>query len=242
MDALLEKVRAFELYSNRKARVNWDTTEVQPRLGYFLGREYGAIYYANRKPVSPTNVTYRPHTVLRDLWEMSHYLDLRQILGDVQDPDRTNPVFSNAHQHSADYCTAITLMSLPTFFMETQLLQEQARAQIRSLLAVYKQHRTAMLGGIVHPIGKRPDGGQFTGFQCHLAAEQTGYLTLFREIDCPDAMGYFDLAQLPSDATLQLTDLLTGDCSTVTLDAGHLPMVIDKAADFRFMRYVVKDC
>ncbi|MFG0247665.1 MAG: hypothetical protein ACF8OB_02170, partial [Phycisphaeraceae bacterium JB051] len=85
LDALLAKVRAFELYANRKTRVNWDTTEVSPRLGYFLGREYGAIYYANRKPVFPANVVYRPHSVLRDLWELATYLDLRQILGDVQD-------------------------------------------------------------------------------------------------------------------------------------------------------------
>jgi hypothetical protein len=97
LDRLLEKVRAFELYAGRKTRVNWDTTEVNPRLGYFLGREYGAIYYANRKPMCPPNVVYRPHTVLRDLWELSTYLDLRQILGDVQDPRATDPVLSDVN-------------------------------------------------------------------------------------------------------------------------------------------------
>lgn len=33
LDRLLAKVRAFELYSKRQARMNWDTTEVNPRRG-----------------------------------------------------------------------------------------------------------------------------------------------------------------------------------------------------------------
>lgn len=239
MDGLLEKVRAFELYSKRQVRVNWDTTEVNPRLGYFLGREYGAIYYANRKPVCPPNVVYRPHTVLRDLWELATYMDLRQILGDVQDPQRTNPDFSNAHEHSAGYCTAITLMSLPTFFMETQLLSVEARDQIRPLLDVYKQHRSHMLKGMVHPIGTMPDGAQFTGFQCHIASDQAGYLTLFRELDCPEKQGVFELVGLPANATLTLTNLMSGDKQTATLNASSLTYDIDTAADYRFLRYEV---
>lgn len=237
LDRLIEKVRAFELYSDRNTRVNWDTTEVNPRLGYFLGREYGAIYYANRKPMSPPSVVYRPHTVLRDLWEMALYIDIRQILGDVQDPRKTNPAFSNANLHSSAYCTAITLMSLPTFFMETQLLEQACRDQIRPLLKVYKQHRADMLKGMVHPIGKRPDGSQFTGFQCHLADSQSGYLTLFRELDCSQEQGTFELVGLPGDAQLKLTNLLTGDTQTATLCDGNFTVQISQSADYRFCYY-----
>ncbi len=237
LDALLAKVRAFALYADHKTRVNWDTTEVNPRLGYFLGREYGAIYYANRKPMCPPNVVYRPHMVLRDLWELATYLDLRQILGDVQDPRATDPVLSNASEHSAAYCTAITLMSLPTFFMETHTLDPADRKPVADLLKVYKKHRTDMLAGMVHPIGDCPDGSSFTGFQCHHASSQSGYLTLFRELDCPQAQGQWALVGLPNDAKLKLTDLLTGQSRDRALVDGQLTLSLETPADFRFMHY-----
>jgi hypothetical protein len=237
LDELLAKVRAFELYSKRNTRVNWDTTEVCPRLGYFLGREYGAIYYANRKPVWPPNVVYRPHTVLRDLWELSTYLDLRQILGDVQNPRKTNPVLSNAQKYSATYCAAITLMSLPTFFMETRTLDQRDRQPIAQLLAVYKQHRDTMLQGMVHPIGSRPDGSCFTGFQCHNTSTKSGYLTLFRELDCSDMQGELHLVDLSDSVRLRLTNLLTNETIEQQVHNGQLNAVIQQAPDFRFYHY-----
>ena len=237
LDGLLAKVRAFELYSDHQTRVNWDTTEVNPRLGYFLGREYGAIYYANRKPMCPPNVVYRPHTVLRDLWEMATYMDIRQILGDVQDARKTNPAFSNANQYSAGYCTAITLMSLPTFFMETHTFDQACRDQIRPILKAYKQHRSDMLKGMVHPIGQTPDGSQMTGFQCHITHCNCGYLTLFRELDCQESEADFELVGLPADSNLKLTDLLTGQSHMTTLNNAKLHLHMDQPADFRFYSY-----
>ncbi|MFG0250411.1 MAG: hypothetical protein ACF8OB_16115 [Phycisphaeraceae bacterium JB051] len=176
---------------------------------------------------------------MRDLWELSIYLDLRQILGDVQDPRATDPVLSNACEHSAAYCTAITLMSLPTFFMETHTLDPADRKPVADLLNVYKQHRSAMLDGMVHPIGDRPDGSRFTGFQCHHASTQSGYLTLFRELDCPQSQGQWDLVGLPNHAKLKLTDLLTGQSSEAMLDDGQLTLSLESAADFRFIRYEI---
>lgn len=237
IDELIEKVRQFELYTNHQAMINWDTTEVDARLGYFYGREYGGIYFANRKPVLPYNATYRPHTVLRDLWDLSAYVEVRQFLGVIQDPQATNPKLSNAHEYSMGYCAAIGLVSLPTFFMETHLLSEDARTQLRPLIKAFKEHRPAMHQGMMHPIGPKPDGMQMTGFQCHDDQTNSGYLMLFRELECESAKGPFELVNLSDNAILKLTNLLTDQEQTVMLEDGQLTVDIENAADYRFMRY-----
>ena len=237
IDELVGKVREFELYTNHQAMINWDTTEVDARLGYFYGREYGGIYFANRKPVIPYNVTYRPHTVLRDLWELSAYVEVRQFLGVIQDPEATNPRMSNANQYSMGYCAAIGLVSLPTFFMETHLLSEESRTQLRPLIKAFKEHRPAMHQGMMHPVGQKPDGMQMTGFQCHDEKNSSGYLMLFRELECESAQGQFDLVNLPANAKLKLTNLLTGEDQIAVLEKGQLTINIENAADYRFMRY-----
>jgi hypothetical protein len=79
IDALVDKVRAFVGYTGHTVRVNWDVTENPPWYGYFLAREYGLLYLENRKPVWPLSTVYRPHTVLRDTWQLARYIGLNQI-------------------------------------------------------------------------------------------------------------------------------------------------------------------
>ena len=57
--------------------------------------------------------------MLRDLWQLSRYINVRKIQGSVQNIDRVNQQLSDAPLHTHDYCVAITLMSTPLFFQQT---------------------------------------------------------------------------------------------------------------------------
>jgi hypothetical protein len=237
IDALMTKVRDFVRWTGHRVRINWDVTENPPRYGYFFAREYGPIYLENRKPAHPRSAVYRPHTVLRDLWQASKYLNLHRIQGSIQNIDRVDRDFSDAHLHSHQYATAIALMSIPLFFTETKYYSDQAREQIRSLLAIYKAHRTDIYRGIVHPIGDKPDNHSWCGFQCHLETENRGYMTVFRELCNSDAKRSIRLARVSGKA-IQLTDLLTGQSWEVPVsEDGSIALEIAQTPQFLFLQY-----
>jgi hypothetical protein len=234
---LIRKIRAFVLYTGHRVRVNWDVTENQARFGYYLGREYGTIYLENRKDCCPEWVVYKPHTVLRDIWQVSRYLTANRFQASVQNIDRVDPAHSDGPAHSHAYCVAITLMATPLFFQETRHYSAAARTEVRDLLAVYKQHREAIYGGTVHPIGSKPDNRSWTGFQCILPGSDAGYLTIFREIGNPEPSCALSLHHV-AGATLACTDLRTKQTWHAQADAvGKVQFEIPTAPDFRFLRY-----
>lgn len=240
LDELIRKVRAFVQWTGHHVRVNWDLTENTPRFGYFFAREYGPVYLENRKPRRPPSAVYRPHTVLRDLWQIAHYLNLHRFQCTIQDVARVDPGRSDAHLHSQQYAVAAALMGLPLFFLETKLLTAEARRQVRELLAVYLQHRAAMFGGLVDPVGDCPDNASWTGFHCHEPGADSGYLMLFRERlnEQPErsiALG------VPPRRRLRVTDLVSGVASPVEADTnGAMALTIDEAPAFRFLHYVAE--
>ncbi len=237
IEALMRKVRDFIAWTGHRVRVNWDVTENAARYGYFFAREYGPIYLENRKPVRPPSVVYRPHTVLRDLWQAAKYLNLHRFQCTIQNVDRVDRQRSDAHLHSHGYATAIALMGVPLLFQELKYLSKQARDDIRRLLGVYKAHREAIYRGIVHPLGAKPDNARWSGFQCHLDDDTGGYLLIFRERCNTEATGTLDLGWV-RPGTLALTDLLTGRRRQAPVGRdGAVTFRIDRAPGFGFLRY-----
>lgn len=239
VDEVMKAVREFIKYTGHKAQVNWDVTENSPRVGYFFAKEYGCIYLENRKPES-YNV-YIPYLVLRDLWQLSKYINLNKVQCTVQNIDRVDPKASDAHLYSHQYCVAITLMGIPIFFQETHLYSQAAREKIKSILRVYKEHRKRIFKGYVFPIGSKPDNKSWTGFQCHIFEEKAGYLLIFRELHNREDTKAIRLKFI-SNTSLKLKDLLR-KTETVVKVAGDGKVVfkIEKPADFRFYQYEVLD-
>ncbi len=237
IDDLIDKVRALVLGRQHHLRINWDLTEVDARYGYFFAREFGCIYLENRKPALPVTVVYRPGTVLRDLWQISRYCNLLKFQGSIQNIDTVDKRFSDAGAYTHAYCTAIALMSTPLFFCETHLYSDEARAEIRPLLAAYKKVRKDIYRGLVHPIGDKPDGASWTGFECELPGEGWGIFTLFREPANRETTYVYRLPHL-AGKTLRMENLINGNRWNATVDEGGLAsFLIEVPGDFRFLVY-----
>lgn len=238
LQALMDKARAFIAGTGHTVRINWDLTEVCARYGYFFAREYGHIFLENRKPVVPKCTTYKPHTVLRDLWQLSKYVNLLKFQGSVQNVDRVNRGLSDAWMHSHDYCLAITLMSTPLFFQQTFYYDEPARQQLRPLLKVYKEHREAIYRGIVYPIGDKPDNASWTGFQSHDAETGVSFLSVFRELNNDQPKATLRLHWM-NGQPLKLTNLMTGESWETESGAnGEVTFTIDGVPGYLFLRCV----
>ena len=236
---IMNKVRNFVQYTNHQVRMNWDVTEHPPRIGYFFGREYGNIYLENRKTMSPSNVVYIPHLVLRDAWELSKFNNLNKFQITVQNGDRCNKEVSDAHKHSADYLVAQTLMGSPIFFQETHYYSDQARELIKPLIKAYKAVRDEMYKGYIFPVGEMPDNKSWSGFQNYNPATGNGFLTVFRQINNEESEKSIAL-KFVADQELELTNLMTGKKQVLKADAdGAIKLAITKAADYRFYQYKV---
>jgi len=237
IDDLMHKTRTLVQKCNHALRVNWDLTEVCPRYGYFYAREFGCIYLENRKPVVPVRALYRPGTVLRDLWELSKYCNLLKFQGSVQNLEMVDHDLSDAGAYNQAYCTAIALMSSPLFFCETHFFKEPLRTEIRELLAVYKAVRNDLYQGMLFPIGHKPDGTQWTGFDCQSPDRKTGYLLLFREPWNTERRYTYTLPAV-AGCSLRVTDLLRDVSWEASVShAGELALVMESPCDWRFLSY-----
>lgn len=236
-ESMMAKTREFILHTGHKVRINWDTTEQPPRVGYFFAREYGNIYLANRKPRNPPNAVYIPWLVLRDTWHLSKYLNLNKFQITVQNVDRTDRTISDAHKHPHDYCLAQTLMGCPIFFQQTTLLSDEAKGMLKPLLNLYKKHRNAMYEGYVFPIGDVPDNAGISGFQNHNPDKGNGYLTIFRQLESKNDKAEIALKFL-ARKKIQIADLVSGETRKVDVpEDGKVEFSLPKAPGFLYLKY-----
>ncbi|MCX7016348.1 MAG: hypothetical protein NTW86_27965, partial [Candidatus Sumerlaeota bacterium] len=239
---LTTHARQFELHTNHVGRVNWDITHKDIRVGYYFAREYGNLFLENRRLPTANQKnrawnSYTPFLVLRDAWHVSQYVNLNKVQIDIMNTDLVDPKTSNAKAYGNSYAFAIAMMSSPLFFQETKFYSEEARAQLRPLIALYKKHRQQMAQGYVFPIGDEPDDASWTGFQTYNPETQSGYLTLFREIDNAETTRRVPLRFLDGKK-IQVEDLVTKDNHAIEVDAaGKADFQMDKPASFRFYRY-----
>ena len=222
--------------------INWDITGVQAKdQGFFYGREYGNLWLENQKQHLPDHTLYRPWRVLRDVWEVSHYVNLDQIQIAIQNPDREYEGNSDASEHSQGYCVAIGLMGSPNFFQELKYLKPHARTEIKGLLNIYKKVRPQMAEGIVYPIGHRPDNAQWTGFQNYNENTGISYLMIFRERLNKNSSAKLPLCFYQSQSRLHLTDLISGKTRDVILDnRSQIEFFIPETPGFQFLEVLPK--
>lgn len=237
LEQMIEKIRAYELYTNHKSKVNWDLTENASRFGYFWAKEYGCVYLENRKPKYPQHAVYVPYLVLRDLWHVSKYCNLNKFQGTIQNKDRVDKNKSDAYKYSYAYTTVIPLMSTPLFFQETQFYSKEALEIVKQIISAYKKERLSLYNSIVYPIGDEPDNAAWTGFQAHNTESEAGYITLFREINNDEDSRKIRLRFI-SNRTIKFTNILNGEGFDVKADKdGFVQFEIPQAGDFRFLKY-----
>lgn len=227
--------------TGRSVRVNWDVTESSPRCGYFWGREYGSVFLENRSATPGDCCLYQPWLVLRDAWHLSKYLNLNQIQVPVQNGRRIHPDAGDASLHSPAYLLAQTLMALPLFFQETQFYNDEDRAVLKPLIALYKEHRHAIAREFVFPVGEEPDNSSWSGFQSISEGRDRGYILLFRQIKNEESEKKISL-KFVSGECIQMRNLINQKtlCRSVG-PAGEVLFEIPTAPDFLFYRYEMTD-
>ena len=175
MTELLENVLGLDGTS-----VELDVT-AHERLGYLASAPYGTIFVENRYTAWSN---YYPHRTLRNLWMLSRYIPTSKLQMELINPELCADKYSEddpyCHRNfDIDYLFASVMFSNPLFWMETQFLSEKSRAELKSIIPIWKKHRAELTSADVRPIGEEPNGEALTGFAAECGDKL--HILLFRE-------------------------------------------------------------
>ena len=241
---LTQNVRNLIKHSGNKSVVNWDVTHKGLRVGYLFNREYGNLFLQNRRlqmdgRKKSSSHAYVPRRILKDQWLFAPYLNLNQMMFNVQTTELVLPEYSNASLYGDVYSFAIAMMSSPLFFTETWRYSTESRESMKQIIGIYKEHRNSLYKGYVFSLGERPNDYSWTGFQNYHPDKNIGYLILFRELLNEKEKESIQLKFLKNE-TIELEDLMSGEKTKIIVDEnGYTAFTIDKQASFRFYKYTI---
>lgn len=236
-------IRNFIKETGYSTQTSWCPEYDDQRYGWYSSaRECGPMYFQNIQNNLPTHLAYVPYITLRHHWMMSKYYNMNDLQAHWQNTSRTNPKYSDAHQHSQSYAAMSAFMAAPSCFMLTQLLQPEERDELRKTIGVYKENRKGIWENYVFPIGHEPNNASWTGFQIGDPENKTGYLMIFRELHNMENTKEISLKFL-RDKKIKITDLeKPADEKEIVVQAnGAITFAIPKAAGYKFLKYQVLD-
>ncbi|MBQ3234739.1 MAG: alpha-galactosidase [Clostridia bacterium] len=173
---ILSEIRAG---TDNKIKINMDITAGK-RYGYFYNREFGNLFLENRFAKART---YYPYRTLRNLWDLSKYVPSQRFQIEVVNVgsypesykgDKLAPI-----TYGQDYAFAVAMVANPLMWMEMQNLSDENKAKLKGIISAYKKERKELSECFIEPIGNRPSGIGFTGFNA--TGKDKGYLILFKE-------------------------------------------------------------
>ncbi len=218
--------------SQGKVGFDLDVT-AQVRPGYYGEIEVGPLFLENRYTDWHR---YWPHQTLRSLWMLAPWVDPARLRLEFLNPERNCALYEAdplaPSQWPAAYLFATVMFANPLAWMEVSNLSEALRRQMAPVVAVWKQHREAIFAGTIVPIGRPPDGTQWTGLAAVAQDGRSAYALVFRELNDQDEA---ELA-IPGLAAIGARcEVLSGEATT-SFAGGHLRVAMNASRQFALIR------
>ena len=209
------------------------TAEIRPG---FLGLpDVGPMFVENRYTLQPV---YWPHHTLKNLWDLAHLIDPVRLRMEFNNPDTNHDKYGGSPlchgKYRPDALFATVMAASPLAWMELSDVSERSVAALAPLVTTWKAERARWHGGVIHPVGNRPDGVAWTGFVSEAADGCGGYALLFRELNAAERFT-LDLAPIFGDRPLSVQGVIGGR-GRATLDGMHLMVSIPERLDFVWVK------
>lgn len=206
------------------------------RPGYFGSPCAGPIFVENRYT---SHAGWWPHQTLRNLWSLAQAVDPLRLRIEILDPLKHGDVYRSIHgddpllpeKWRGDTVFAIAMMASPLGWFEVSELMPETARTMRPLVARWKRERERMHGGIICPVGDRPDGLCWTGF-ASVATDGGGYVLLFRELDAREEYEFQTDGLFPRVMSVEVL----GGRGTVSPAGGKLRVRVPEKLDFIWLK------
>ena len=210
------------------------TAEIRPG---FLGLlDVGPMFVENRYTRKPI---YWPHHTLKNLWDLSHLIDPVRLRMEFNNPDTNHDNYGDSPlghgKYRPDALFATVMAASPLAWMELSDVSEKSIAALAPLVKTWKAERARWHGGVIHPVGNRPDGVSWTGFVSEAADGRGGYALLFRELNASEDFT-LDLAPIFGECRLKAESVIGGR-GKAALDGARLAVTIPEKLDFVWVKF-----
>ena len=156
----------------------------ETRMGYFGLPHAGPVFVENRYTDWRR---YYPHSTLRNLWMLTHYVDplrLRmEFLNNARNADKYGDDPLAPGRYSPAYLFATVMFASPLGWFEVSNLPADYIGEVSKLVALWKRHRDGIFAGPVIPIGDEPSGTSWTGFAAVAPDRRSAHVLAFRELN-----------------------------------------------------------
>jgi alpha-galactosidase len=156
------------------------------RYGYFGAPDCGTVFVENRYTDTDWN-KYWPHLTLRNLWQLSRYVDPMRLRMEFLNNRRNAEKYGDdplaPARYAPDTLFATVMFSNPLGWFEVSKLPEEYCQSVKALVSLWKKERANLFAGRILPIGNLPDGLSWTGFASVPRTSGPGYLLFFRELN-----------------------------------------------------------
>ena len=209
------------------------TAEIRPG---FLGLlDVGPMFVENRYTMNPV---YWPHHTLKNLWDLSHLIDPVRLRMEFNNPDTNHDKYGGSPlghgKYRPDALFATVMAASPLAWMELSDVSEKSVAALAPIVKTWKAERERWHGGVIHPVGSRPDGVAWTGFVSEAADGVGGYALLFRELNASERFT-LDLAPIFGDCPLNVEGVIGGR-GAAAIEGSCLTVSIPETLDFLWVK------
>lgn len=217
---------------------NLDTTN-NPRAGYFMFTEYGNIFLENRYTDWKN---YYPWLTLKNLWDLAAFVPTRKLQIEFLNIDRNKDKYPPEDRlapanYSYEYIFAIAMFANPLCWFEPSALSKEARHSFKRMITLYREISKELFDCDIYPVGDRPSGFSWTGFQAHNSDKNKGYFIIYREYNQGDRYTFKPL--FVRSQRLVLRNLMEEDDVLYFEDYGErgIEIHMEKENDFRIYEY-----
>ena len=209
------------------------TAEIRPG---FLGLlDVGPMFVENRYTKNPV---YWPHHTLKNLWDLAHLIDPVRLRMEFNNPDTNHDKYGGSPlchgKYRPDALFATVMAASPLAWMELSDVSGKSVTALASLVKTWKAERARWHGGVIHPVGGRPDGVAWTGFVSEAADGAGGYVLLFRELNASKRFT-LDLAPIFGDCPLKVEGVIGGR-GEAAIEGSRLSVAIPETLDFLWVK------
>jgi len=203
------------------------------RPGYFGALQVGPLFVENRYTDWGN---YWPHQTLRNLWQLSHWIDPKRLRMEFLNNTRNTHKYEGSPiapiKYSPSTLFATVMFSNPLGWFEVSNLPAQYIEELAPLVKIWKECREEMFSGDILPIGNAPDGIEYTGFISEPKESQSVYFLVFREMNDSDC---FELDVSRLGQQVKNAVVLFGD-GDIQVDGNCLKVVVNEKLGFVFGR------
>lgn len=226
-------VEYIDSKSKGEISFNFDIT-ANRRYGYFMAKQYSTLFVENRYTDWGN---YYPHRTLRNIWSLSEYIPAHKLQFEVLNQLRNDEKYQNDYlkpsSYFIDYMFISVMVSNPLIWMEMSGLNEEQENLLRKVICVYKKERNNFINMQINPIGMRPDGIAYTGFD--ITNEHEGYLILLKEKSEENSYSYRINKKIKS------YEILASNCPDAVIECENEAVTVSSMikSGYIFLKYTL---